>query len=514
MSSMLDELAEWKALQAHRATLDNIDMRALFAQDDQRAEKLSIKHDGLKLDYSRHLVTDETLSLLIALADACDLAGWREKMFSGGKINNTEDRAVLHTALRAPEGEAVIVDGENVMPFVHDTLSRMKDFSDSVRSGSRTGHSGKAIDTVINIGIGGSDLGPRMVCEALKAYSSDRISVRFVSNVDPSDMAEALEGARPDTTLFIIASKTFTTQETMANAALAKDWVLNHFKDEDAISKHFVALSTNAQAVESFGIDAANMFPFRDWVGGRYSLWSAIGLSICLSVGFKNFRALLDGAHAMDTHFRSAPFAANMPVILGLLGLWYRNFWNAQSYAALPYNHYLSLLPAWLQQLDMESNGKSVDRDGQTLSYDTGPIVFGQPGTNGQHAFYQLIHQGTALVPCDFIAALENQNPAGDMQRMLLANMQAQGQALMQGRTLEEADGNPHRVFAGNRPSSTILMQKLDPYHLGMLLALYEHKIFVQGILWNINSFDQWGVELGKELTGELLASGKDFMTF
>ncbi len=504
---MLNKTAEWRALEAHRQEIEPQTMRAIFKADPQRADKFTLNLEGLSVDYSKHRITEKTMGLLVDLAKSRDLEGWRDRMFSGAKINNTENRAVLHTALRAPADAEVIVDGENVIPFVHETLNRMRDFSEAVRSGAWKGHSGKTIKTVVNIGIGGSDLGPRMVCEALKTYNSRDITMRFVSNIDPSDLSETLQLCDPETTLFIIASKTFTTQETMENARAAKDWLLDAFKDEAAIARHFCALSTNEKAVTDFGIDAANMFPFRDWVGGRYSLWSAIGLSICLAVGFDHFRKLLDGAHAMDMHFRSTPLEQNIPVVLALLGTWYRNFWGAESYAVLPYDHYLGRFADWLQQLDMESNGKSVDRDGRTLDYDTGPVIFGQPGTNGQHAFYQLIHQGTALIPCDFIGALQSRNPINGQHHILLANMVAQAQALMQGRTLEEAGGNPHRVFAGNRPSTTMLVDILDPYHLGMLLALYEHKIFVQGIIWNINSFDQWGVELGKELAQNILAA-------
>ncbi len=508
---MSTDKAEWKALREHRTIIEKLHMREMFARDPERRRTFSLAVESLKLDYSRHRITSETMTLLLALAKARDVEGWRERMFAGEKINNTEDRAALHTALRAPATAKIVSDGENVIPFVHQVLAQMRAFSDAVRSGAWTGHTGKAIDTVVNIGIGGSDLGPRMACEALKPYCSGKLAARFVANVDPSDISETLRECDPETTLFIIASKTFTTQETMGNAQAAKNWLVKHLKSDAAIARHFVALSTNEKAVKEFGIDPANMFAFRDWVGGRYSLWSSIGLSICLAAGFENFRKMLDGAYAMDTHFREAPLESNMPVILALLGVWYRNFWDAPSYACLPYDHYLALLPPWLQQLDMESNGKGVTRDGKRVTHDTGPIVFGQPGTNGQHAFYQLIHQGTSLIPCDFIGALTSHNPVDDQHRILLANMMAQAQALMQGRTLIEAEGNPHRVFEGNRPSSVILLEKLDPFHLGMLLALYEHKVFAQGIIWNINSFDQWGVELGKELAKDLLDSG-DFL--
>ncbi len=493
---MLSEKSEWHALQTHRKEMEHIHMRDLFAQDPQRFQTFSLKHEGLLVDYSKHRITGETFALLMDLAKACDVESWRDRMFAGEKINATENRAVLHTALRAPSSETGI-------DSIHETLDRMKIFSDSVHDGSRKGHTGKAIKTVINIGIGGSDLGPRMVCEALAPYQDKNIAVRFVSNIDPSDMASALSRSDPETTLFIIASKSFTTQETMANAALARQWILENLKDENAIAKHFIAVSSNEQEATKFGIDPGNIFTFGDWVGGRYSLWSSVGLPICIAAGFENFRSLLDGAYIMDKHFREAPLSGNLPVILAMLGIWTRNFWDAQSHAILPYNHYLSLLPAFLQQLDMESNGKSIDRNGNEIDYETGPVIFGQPGTNGQHAFYQLIHQGTAVIPCDFIATLEGET---QQHKTLLANMVAQSQALMQGRTSKE----PHRCFEGNRPSTTILLPKLDPFHLGMLLALYEHKVFVQGLIWDINSFDQWGVELGKELTEDILAKDRN----
>ncbi len=484
----------WQALVAHRKTMGNIHMRDLFAEDPERFNRFNLEDNGLFLDYSKHRITNETIELLMDLARDCHVEDWRERMFEGDKINTSEDRAVLHTALRCPQDKCTI-------PFVHDVLDKMKDFSDSVRNGTWTGYTGKSVKNVISIGIGGSGLGPKMICEALKINDSRDITLHFVSNIDKAHITEALAKSDPDTTLFVIASKSFTTQETMENAAIAKTWILNHLKDEKAIERHFIALSTNEQAVHDFGIAPENIFPFKDWVGGRYSLWSAIGLPICLAVGFKNFRALLDGAHSMDKHFRETPLEQNMPVILALLGIWYRNFWDAQSYAVLPYSQHLRSFPDWLQQVDMESNGKNIDREGHPVTYETGPVVFGAPGTDCQHSFFQLIHQGTTLIPCDFIAARDKTAE----QKILLANMIAQSQALMQGQTLKNTDDEPYRTFEGNRPSTTILLDKLDPFHLGMLLALYEHKIFVQGIIWNINSFDQWGVELGKTLAVEAL---------
>ncbi|HRC26178.1 MAG TPA: glucose-6-phosphate isomerase, partial [Alphaproteobacteria bacterium] len=392
-----------------------------------------------------------------------------------------------------------------VIPFVHEVLGRMARFSDAVRSGAWTGFTGQAIRDVVNIGIGGSDLGPYMACEALKPFAAPHLTMHFVSNVDGTHLAEVLKKVKPETTLFIVASKTFTTQETMANAAASKAWLLDAFKDPAAVARHFVALSTNGAEVKAFGIDESSMFPFREWVGGRYSVWSAIGLSVMISVGPDHFRAFLDGAQAMDTHFRTAPLEKNLPVLLAMLGVWYRNFWGAQSYAVLPYEQYLHRFPAYLQQCDMESNGKSVDREGRRVDYETGPVLFGEPGTNGQHAFYQLIHQGTPLIPCDFIACRETQNPLGNLHKLLLANFLAQPQALMQGRTLAEAGGDPQKVFEGNRPSTSILLDRLDPFSLGMLIALYEHKVFVQGVVWGVNSYDQWGVELGKVLANHIL---------
>lgn len=500
---------EWSALSSHAASLKDTTLRQLFAEDQNRFAKFSLRHEGLLFDYSKNTLTAETLQKLITLAKASGVEEWRDRMFSGDQINATEKRAVLHTALRSPKGTKVVVDGEDVMPFIHDVLDRMKAFTNDVLSGAWKGYTGKAIRHIVNIGIGGSDLGPYMVCEALKYYQSPNITMHFVSNVDGTHIAETLRKIDPETTLFIVASKTFTTQETMANAGAAKDWLIAKLGDPACVAKHFCALSTNEKAVSSFGIATDNMFPFRDWVGGRYSLWSAIGLSICFAVGFDNFRKLLDGAHAADKHFREAPLEKNIPVLMALIGVWYRNFWDREAIAVLPYDQYLHRFVAFLQQMDMESNGKNVDRDGNTITdYQTGPVVFGEPGTNGQHAFYQLIHQGTTVIPCDFIGTKTTHNPVGNQHTLLLNNMVAQAQALMQGRTLEEAGGDVFRVFEGNRPSNTLLFDKMDPYALGMLIALYEHKVFVQGIIWNINSYDQYGVELGKELANNI-ASGK-----
>lgn len=504
MSSKLTSLPEWQALTAHRQAMEGVHMRDLFAQDPGRFNALSVKVPGLLFDYSKNRITSETLKLLFALASACNLEQWRERMFTGDKINTTEGRAVLHTALRAPATADIRVDGENVVPFIYSVLQKMQKFSDDVRSGAWKGHTGKSIKHVVNIGIGGSDLGPYMVCEALKPYGS-HIDMHFVSNVDPTHLAETLKVINPEETLFIVASKTFTTQETMANASAAQKWLVEKLGDDAAVAKHFCALSTNADAVQKFGIAPGNMFEFRDWVGGRYSLWSAIGLSVCMSVGFDNFRKLLDGAHAADEHFRTAPMEKNIPVLMAMLGVWYRNFWDMGSMAVLPYDQYLHRFPAFLQQMDMESNGKDVDRDGKAITdYKTGPVVFGEPGTNGQHAFYQLIHQGRDIIPCDFIGAKKSQNQIGNQHTLLLNNMLAQAQALMQGQTLEEAGGNPARVFGGNRPSNVLLFDKLDPWSLGFLTALWEHRVFTQGVIWNINSYDQYGVELGKALAGNI----------
>ncbi|HXK58834.1 MAG TPA: glucose-6-phosphate isomerase [Acidobacteriota bacterium] len=504
---------EWKALARHYQQISPLHLRDLFSSDPERASRLSLETAGIFLDYSKNRVTDETMKLLFALARAVDLRGEIERMFNGEKINVTEKRAVLHTALRNQSSIPVWVDGQDVMPEVRRVLARMAEFSRSIRSGEWKGHTGKPVKTIINIGIGGSDLGPAMAHEALRPYSDRRLSVRFVSNVDSTHLVETLRGVSPEETLFIVASKTFTTQETMTNAISARHWLLDAFHDENAIRRHFVAVSTNSEAVEAFGIDAENnMFEFWDWVGGRYSLPSAIGLSLVVAIGPENFFDMLGGYYAMDQHFRNAPLERNLPVILALLGIWYNNFVGAESYAILPYDQYLSRFPAYLQQLDMESNGKSTTRDGEPVKWQTGPIIWGEPGTNGQHAFYQLLHQGSKLIPADFIGFVESRNPLGDHHDKLIANLFAQTEALAFGRTEDQVraekirgDLVPHRVFAGNRPTNTILAERLDPATLGKLIALYEHKIFTQGIIWNVNSFDQWGVELGKVLANRIL---------
>ncbi len=511
--------AAWSALEAHARSLADRPMRALFADDPERFRRFSLRLDDVLLDYAKNRITDETMRLLVALADQADVAGWRDKMFAGAKINNTEGRAVLHVALRAAKDERIVVDGEDVVPAVHAVLDQMRVFSEAVRSGVWRGATGERITDVINIGIGGSDLGPVMVTEALKPYQQPGLNVHFVSNVDGTHIAETLKKLRPESALFIIASKTFTTQETIANATTARAWLVAAL-GEAAVAKHFVALSTNAREIAAFGIDVANMFAFWDWVGGRYSLWSAIGLSIAVAVGFERFAQLLEGGRAMDRHFRTAPLAANMPVILALIGIWNSNFQGAETYAVLPYDQYLHRLAAYLQQADMESNGKSVTRDGAAVDYATGPVLFGEPGTNGQHSFYQLIHQGTRLVACDFIAPARTHNPLGEHHHLLLSNFFAQTAALMTGKTAAEARAEltaqglkgealealvPHKVFAGNRPTNSILVRQVDPRTLGMLIALYEHKIFVQGVIWGVNSFDQWGVELGKQLAKAIL---------
>lgn len=493
---MLNKSSEWLALEAHYNEISEVHMRDLFNKDPARFDRFSISFGPLFFDYSKHRINDKTLELLINLAKVRAVESWRDKMFSGAPINESEKRAVLHTALRRPKQDCVNVEKENIIPFVHTVLDKMKSFCDNVRSGQWTGLTGKKIKYIVNIGIGGSDLGPYMVCEALKPFGAKNLSMHFVSNIDGTHLAETIKQIDPETTLFVVASKTFTTQETMTNAQSAKKWLVQSLDNEDAVKHHFIALSTNEDAVSAFGIDTTNMFPFKDWVGGRYSLWSSIGLPIALYIGFDHFRALLDGAYAMDRHFQEAPLEKNIPVISALLGIWYRNFFGAQSYAVLPYDQYLHRFPAYLQQLDMESNGKTIDREGNLVSYDTGPTLFGEPGTNGQHAFYQLIHQGTALIPCDFIATKKTHNPIGDHHTKLLSNFLAQPQALMQGRSPD---------FEGNRPSSSILLETLDPYTLGMLIALYEHKVFVQGIIWNLNSFDQPGVQLGKILSAAIL---------
>jgi len=518
--STLTETPAWQALAAHHAEIAGTSMRALFAQDPDRFDRFSLEVDGVLLDYSKNRVTGTTMGLLFDLARQADLGRWREAMVTGEKINGTENRAVLHTALRNRSGDPVRVDGEDVMPAITAVLDQMRHFSEAVRSGAWTGHTGRRITDVVNIGIGGSDLGPVMVSEALKPYQHPEIRLHFVSNVDGSHIAEALKAVDPETTLFIVASKTFTTQETLTNAHTARRWFLDSGAPEAAIAKHFVALSTNAAEVAKFGIDTDNMFVFWDWVGGRYSVWSAIGLPVAIAIGMENFERFLAGGHAMDRHFRDAPLEANMPVILALLGLLYDDFFDAQAYACLPYDQYLHRLPAYLQQLDMESNGKSIGRDGVPVTHQTGPIVFGEPGTNGQHAFYQLIHQGTKLIPCDFIAPAKSHNPIGDHHPILLSNVFAQTEALMKGKTEAEARAEleaqgldraavdalaPHKVFTGNRPTNTILLERVDPERLGMLIALYEHKVFVQGVILQIYSFDQWGVELGKQLAKVLL---------
>lgn len=493
-------LPAWTALEKHR---QEAPLRDLLA-DPKRFQDFSLKTGSLLLDYSRQKVTAETLALLQNLAKECDVTGWRDRMFAGDRINTSENRAVLHTALRRPSSDELIVDDEDIMPDIHETLDRMKSFTDAVHLGKWKGHTGRPIDTIINIGIGGSDLGPRMVVRALHNYHIKGLTVHFVSNVDGSDLHNILETANPDTTLFLIASKTFTTLETMANARAAREWAGAHFRDLAAIKKHFVALSTNEKAVREFGIAAENMFPFSDWVGGRYSLWSSIGLSIALATGFKVFRALLDGAHEMDQHFLTAAPGRNMPVLLALLGIWNRNFLNHGSLAVLPYSQNMELFPSWLQQADMESNGKHVSPTGETLTHATGPVIFGTPGTNCQHSYFQLIHQGTDIIPCDFITTLKADHPWRDHHSMLLSNMVAQANALANGRDLAASGNDPQRTFDGDRPSNILLMDELNPWTLGQLLALYEHKIFVQGIVWGINSFDQWGVELGKVLAGDL----------
>lgn len=499
-------------LQHHFQQIRARHMRDMFAEDPQRFERFSLQVDDLFLDYSKNRITAETMALLTQLAEESDIGGWRDRMFSGEKINNTENRAVLHTALRNRGDQPVWVDGVDVMPGVLAVIDRMAAFAGQVRDGAWLGYSGKRITDVVNIGIGGSDLGPQMVYQALKPYRHPDLKVHFVSNVDGDHVAEALEALDPETTLFIVSSKTFTTQETMTNAHFARNWFLQHAQSECHIARHFVAVSTNRDAVVAFGIDPAQMFEFWDWVGGRYSLWSAIGLSIMLAIGHAHFLALLQGAYDMDEHFRQAPLAQNMPVIMALLGVWYNNFFGAESQAILPYDHYLRSLPMYLEQADMESNGKSVDREGHAVDYATGAIVWGASGINGQHAFYQLIHQGTKLIPADFIVSMQQHDSLQSHHDILVANFLAQTEALMRGRTLAETQSSAgdqswlaQKVFAGNHPSNALLLKQLTPHSLGMLLAAYEHKIFVQGIIWNLNSFDQWGVELGKQLAKQIL---------
>ena len=521
----------FKTLKSHHKTISKKTIKELFQEDEKRFKKFSIRFQDILLDYSKNRINGRTMAALIKLAEECELPKAVEAMFSGEAINQTENRAVLHTALRNRANSPVVVDGQDVMPEVNRVLHQMETFSESVRSGEWKGYTGKKIKDIVNIGIGGSDLGPVMVTEALKPYAKKGLDVHFVSNVDSTHISETLKNLNPESTLFMIASKTFTTQETMANAHAAKNWFLQSGAEEADVKKHFVALSTNAKGVAAFGIDTKNMFEFWDWVGGRYSLWSAIGLSIACSIGFKNYEALLDGAHQMDVHFKTAPLGKNMPVILGLLGIWYNNFYQAESHAILPYDQYMHRFAAYFQQGDMESNGKYVDRNGNKVPYQTGPIIWGEPGTNGQHAFYQLIHQGTKLIPCDFIAHAISHNPIGEQHQMLLANFFAQTEALMNGKTEEvvinelKAAGKSEKeiealatfkVFEGNRPTNSILIKKLTPKTLGSLIAMYEHKIFVQGVIWNIFSFDQWGVELGKQLANAIfpeLKSDEEIMS-
>ncbi|MBC7755224.1 MAG: glucose-6-phosphate isomerase [Bdellovibrio sp.] len=520
----LTQFPTWQKLCAHQKMVVPLHMRDLFAADSKRFEKYSLKFDDLLFDYSKHRITDETLPLLLQMAREAKIEQWRDSMFAGEKINITENRAVLHTALRNRASTPVYVDGKDVMPDVNAVLAQMRTFSDKVRSGNWLGFTGKRITDIVNIGIGGSDLGPVMVCDALKPYASPNLNIHFVSNIDGAHLMRALEKCKSETTLFIVASKTFTTQETMTNATSARTWFLESAKDNKHVAKHFVALSTNAIAVADFGIDTANMFQFWDWVGGRYSLWSAIGLSIALYVGMDNFEALLTGAHEMDVHFKTAPLEQNMPVILALIGIWYNNFFHVDTHAILPYDQGMARFPAYLQQADMESNGKFICRDGSRVQYKTGPVIWGEAGTNGQHAFYQLIHQGTQIVPADFLMPVHSHYAIGKHgyahHKILLANFFAQTQSLMLGKTKEQARAElekqglsgealenllPHKVFEGNRPNTSIMFDTLTPNTLGKLIALYEHKIFVQGMMWDINSFDQWGVEYGKQIAQQIL---------
>jgi glucose-6-phosphate isomerase len=505
----------WMALKAHQQTIADTHMRDLFAADPKRFEKFSIFFNDILFDFSKHRTTEETLRLLINLAKEMDVKGWTDKMFNGVAINFTENRSVLHTALRNRSKRPVVVNGKNVMPDINEVLGRMRKFSNDVRNGEWKGFSGKAITDVVNIGIGGSDLGPAMVTEALLDYQRPNINFHFVSNIDSTQMFETNRHLNPETTLFIIASKTFTTQETMTNARSAREWFMSIAKDESAIPRHFVAISTNTDEVIKFGISPELMFEFWDWVGGRYSMWSAIGLPIIIAIGMNRFEELLQGAHEMDEHFRNTPLEKNLPVIMGMLGIWYNNFFGADTHAIIPYDQYLRRMPAYVRQLDMESNGKRVDREGKPVDYATGPIIWGELGSNGQHAFFQLIHQSERLIPADYIAMIENKHPIGEHQTILLANFFAQTEALMRGKNAREVTAElkaeglndeqikkllPHKIFPGNKPSNSIVLQNLDPKTLGSLIALYEHKVFVQGIIWNINSFDQWGVELGKQL--------------
>ena len=516
-----NQLQAWRMLADHQREIADVHMRDLFANDPRRFERFSLRFGDLLFDYSKNRITEQTLSLLLDLARQSGLSDKIKAMFRGDRINVTESRAVLHVALRNRANRPILLDGEDVMPEINRVLGRMRGFVEQVRSGQWRGCTGKAITDVVNIGIGGSDLGPRMVVKALSPYTSPSLKVRFVSNVDEADLVQCLEGLDPETTLFCIVSKTFTTQETMNNAQSAREWLLDKVSDPAAVARHFVAISTNAARVSGFGIDTANMFEFWDWVGGRYSLWSSVGLPIALAVGMDRFEALRAGAHRVDEHFRSEPFERNIPVLMGLIGIWYDNFFHTDSYAILPYDQYLEFLPNYLQQGDMESNGKTVDIEGRQVDYSTGPIIFGQPGTNGQHAFYQLMHQGSELIPCDFLAAAQSHHALGRHHEILISNFLAQPEALMLGKTYEEAKAELEaegvagerllelaaaKTFTGNRPSNSFLYKKLTPETLGSLIALYEHKIFVQGAIWNINSFDQMGVELGKQLARTILA--------
>lgn len=518
--STLTQSKAWQALAEHQKTIEGRQMREMFQEDPRRFDQFSLRFNDILLDFSKNRITQETLRLLVDLARQVKVEQWRDRMFNGEKINITEDRAVLHVALRNRSNRPINVDGKDVMPEVNAVLKHMREFSEAIRNGSWKGYTGKAITDVVNIGIGGSDLGPVMATEALRPYSKPGLNVHFVSNVDGTHLVETVKHLSPETTLFIVCSKTFTTQETLVNATSAKQWFLERAKDPAAVAKHFVAVSTNEKEVTKFGIDQKNMFGFWDWVGGRYSLWSAVGLSIAVFIGMDNFEQMLAGGRAMDEHFRTTPLEKNLPVILGLIGIWYNDFFGAQTQAILPYDQYMHRFAAYFQQGDMESNGKSVNRDGQPVDVQTGPVIWGEPGTNGQHAFYQLIHQGTKLIPCDFLAPVETHNPIDDQHAILLSNFFAQTEALMKGKTADEvreelkAQGMsgekleklvPHKVFQGNRPTNSIMVQKITPHALGELIALYEHKIFTQGIIWNINSFDQWGVELGKQLAKAIL---------
>jgi glucose-6-phosphate isomerase len=524
-SVKFDQTTAYRKLKSHHKTISKQSIPALFAADPKRASKFSLRFQDILVDFSKNRINGRTLSYLIDLANECRLSESINKMFVGEAINATENRAVLHTALRNRSNEPVYVDGKDVMPEINKVLEQMRTFSEALRSGEWKGYTGKKITDIVNIGIGGSDLGPVMVTEALKPYGKKGLKVHFVSNVDGTHIAETLKTVNPATTLFMVASKTFTTQETMANAHSARKWFLTHAGDQEHIKKHFVAISTNAKGVAEFGIDTKNMFEFWDWVGGRYSLWSAIGLSIACYIGFSNFEQLLTGAHDIDQHFRHSTLRKNIPVILGLLGVWYNNFYGAESHAILPYDQYMHRFAAYFQQGDMESNGKSVNRSGEKVNYQTGPVIWGEPGTNGQHAFYQLIHQGTKLIPCDFMAPANSHNPLGDHHKMLLSNFFAQTEALMNGKSIEEATAElikagksqeeidflvPFKVFEGNRPTNSFLFKKLTPKVLGSLIAIYEHKIFVQGVIWNIFSFDQWGVELGKQLANKIYPELQD----